>query len=341
MQSPVKSPLTYRYSGSLDAKVRMYGRDEFLRPLYDKYGQRFTKYRKAWEAVKNNPGHLPPFPLFLDIEPEYRCNLRCVTCPHQFGEKNPSYIEDAMSVEMFESICKEAARYQMPAISVSNNNEGLMQHNLFRYIDLSASYGMIDIFLGTNGHLLTEEMSRRIINSPLTRLLISIDAANADSYFKMRRSKKYGMVVDNIKYFHALRKQFKANLPLIRVSMVVTSINENEIEEFKEHWKDTADIISLQRYLQPLGLSQTENQLVPKAREKIKDRICSALWQRMTIRANGDVIACCHLSNTLKVGNIRNHSIHEIWHGDGMKNLRNIHLKGEYHLIDVCASCME
>jgi len=128
----------------------MFGREDFLEPLYEKYGQRFIEYRMEWEYIKENPGYLPRFPLFLDVEPEYRCNLRCVTCPHSLGRRNPSYLSDVMTVEMFKSICEEAARYEMPAISVSNNNEGLMQKHLFDYIDLAASYGMMDIFLGTN-----------------------------------------------------------------------------------------------------------------------------------------------------------------------------------------------
>jgi len=159
----------------------------------------------------------------------------------------------------------------------------------------------------------------------------------------MRRSNRYADVVHNAKQFHEMRLRYKVKLPIIRVSMVVTAINESEIEKFKYTWKDTADIISIQRYLIPIVDTNARNhwnRLLPKKREEIKNKICSALWQRMTIRANGDVIACCHLSNRLKVGNLFHRSIYDIWHGKEMNQIRAIHLRGDYHQIDVCASCM-
>lgn len=337
----LKKRMPYTYSGSRDRKVTMFGKEDFLAPLYEKYGSRFLQYRKEWDRCRGDLEYLPDFPLFLDVEPEYRCNLRCITCPHALGKRNPSYHTDVMPLEMFEGICEEAARYGMPAISVSNNNEGLMQKHLFEYIDLAASYGMMDIFLGTNAHLLTKEVSEKILQSELSRLLISIDAAGSDVYFKMRRSKKYDIVVSNVRRFHAMRARHKAKLPLIRVSMVVTSINEHEAENFKQIWKDIADIVSLQRYLPPVVGANARDRLIPKRRDEIENKICSALWQRMTIRANGDVISCCHLSNKLKVGNIAQQSVYDIWHGEEMNHLRAIHLAGDYHRIDVCASCMD
>lgn len=44
----------------------------------------------------------------LDVEPEYRCNLKCVTCIHGVDKKkNPYAIDDTMPVQLFEKICFE------------------------------------------------------------------------------------------------------------------------------------------------------------------------------------------------------------------------------------------
>jgi radical SAM protein with 4Fe4S-binding SPASM domain len=334
------SELTF-YSGTKDKKVKMLSRGDVLDPLIDKFGERFRTYRSEWEKAGLGEGYLPEFPLFLDVEPEYKCNLRCVTCPHQDATKSPQYIKDRMSPEIFRKICEEGKRYGLPAISVSNNNEGLMEKYLTDYIEIAAENGVMDIFVGTNATLLTPELSEKLLTTSLTRLLVSIDAATPETYSTVRKSDKFELVVGNTRDFIELRNRQGKSLPLVRVAMVQTSLNLHEAEQFTEMWTDVADIISLQRYIPFLGDSNVEDYLIPRGREKSDFKVCSPLWQRMTIRANGDVIACCHLANKLKVGNVLETSIREIWHGEEMANLRRIHLAGDYAKIPICKSCIE
>lgn len=334
------SELTY-YSGTKDKKVKMLSRGDVLDPLIDKFGERFRTYRNEWDKAGLGEGHLPDFPLFLDVEPEYKCNLRCVTCPHQDATNSPQYIRDRMTLETFQKICEEGKQYGLPAISVSNNNEGLMEKYLTDYIEIAAENGVMDIFVGTNAILLTPEMSEKLLKTDLTRLLVSIDAATPETYAEVRKSEKFDLVVNNTKNFIDMRNRQGKSLPLVRVAMVQTSLNQHEADQFTDLWTDVADIISLQRYIPFLGDSNIEDYLIPRGREKSDFTVCSPLWQRMTIRANGDVIACCHLANKLKVGNVNETSIHEIWHGEQMSYLRQTHLDGEYAKIPICKSCIE
>jgi len=332
----------YKYSGSSDSKVVMYGKDNFLKPLYKKYGQRFYEYRKEWDKTVNEPGYLPDFPLFLEVEPIYKCNLKCITCIHQLKRsENPSYIDETMSIETFKKICEEGKKYNTPAISINNANEGLLHKELFEFIDIASEYDFIDIFLGTNAILLNKERSLKLLNSDLSRILISIDATTKETYLKMRRADKFDQVVENTKQFYNLKKKLGKDLPLIRVSMVLTAFNEHEKDDFLNFWKEMADIVSLQRYRSPFGDYNRDDPLYPKSHQPLKSNICSNLWQRIVIRSNGDVLACCDVTNKLVVGNIKNQSIHQIWHGKKMNNFRKLHLEGKYHTIPVCHSCMK
>jgi len=330
----------YSYTGTVDGKVQMKGRDDFLKPMYEKFGERFYNYRHEWDRAGTADGYLPDFPLFLDIEPEYLCNLRCIHCSLQDGKENPSYIPNRMSVEMYRRICEEGRQHGLPAITVSNNNEGLLQKNLFDYIQSAKDAGIMDIFVGTNAHLLTLELGEKLIKSGLTRLLISLDAASDISYKKIRRSDKFDQVVNNILSFKALRNEMGLKLPLIRVSMVVHAMNQHEEKAFQDFWENHADIISIQRYIPYQGDPNIVDKLIPIDRESNPSTTCASLFQRMTIRANGDVIACCHLSNKLKIGNISESSIRDIWHSKELNEIRRIHLAGRYNEIDVCKSCM-
>lgn len=332
---------TYSYRGTIDNKVVMKSDHDFLEPLYERFGERFRRYRQEWDRTAQCEGRLPDFPLFLDIEPMYGCNLGCVTCPHKLGRDNPSHLKEVMTPQAFDAICSEGEAHGLPSCSVSNNNEGLMEKHLFDYLESVRKHGVMDVFLGTNALLLTRELSERLVDSALTRLLVSIDAATPETYARMRKNNRFDKVLRNVDDFLEVRaNRGDGKLPLVRVSMVVTSLNEHEQEAFEAMWLGKADIISIQRYVSPWGVHDPDDPLLPSNMEPIGHNVCAALWQRMTIRPNGEVIACCHLSNQLKVGNLAQASIHEIWHGKAMQRLRDIHLSGGYQTIPVCKSCM-
>ena len=98
----------------------MYGKGRTsAAPLYEKIWRTISPLPRRVGSCGQGDGYLPDFPLFLDVEPEYRCNLRCVTCPLQDGKDNPSYIKDRMSLDVYRRICEEGKKYGLPAITVS------------------------------------------------------------------------------------------------------------------------------------------------------------------------------------------------------------------------------
>ena len=338
----------FEYTGTSVPKVVMTGKQDFNEMLAAKFGKRFREYRRSWD-VAGPHGELAEFPLFLDIEPAYECNLGCSTCVFSLDEKTSPYtFKDKMSLDMFERICKEAKENQMPSVSVTNNNEGLMMPDLINYIETAASHGIMDIFAGTNAVLLNEEMALKLINSSLTRLLVSIDAASDATYQKTRNSKLYSRVVANTKRFVELRNKLGKQFPLLRVSLVRTSHNENEVQQFKDEWAGVADIISIQEYIPTLPDYDQNISILPsdrspypqKFRPSKSNKFCSSLWQRMSIRANGDMYACCHMNYELKIGNFNDMSIKQAWNSDFMNGLRLIHQSGMYESINPCNTCL-
>ena len=66
-------------------------------------------------------------------------------------------------------------------------------------IKIAKDSGVIDIRILTNGSLMTEEIGKKLLLSGLTFLSFSIDAATSETYYKVRRSKLFNTVVDNLK----------------------------------------------------------------------------------------------------------------------------------------------
>ena len=58
---------------------------------------------------------------------------------------------------------------------------------------------------------------------------------------------------------------------------------------------------------------------------------CAGLWNTPMVHVDGDVTTCCldeHLEN--KIGNLRQNSLAQLWHGETMNRWRMAHVEGRF-----------
>ena len=106
----------------------------------------------------------------------------------------------------------------------------------------------LDVMFSTNATLLNEEMSKFLIESGVTRVVISLDAAKNETYKIIRSKDELEKVETNVKRLAELKKEYKTKLPVIRLSFVVQK-NINEIQKFKEKWSEIVDYIDIQEQI--------------------------------------------------------------------------------------------
>ena len=59
------------------------------------------------------------------------------------------------------------------------------------------------------------------------------------------------------------------------------------------------------------------------------------------IRSNGEVCPCCaFFSEELTLGNLKDHTIHELWNSKEMRDLRDIHKTGNWKENEWCKKCI-
>ncbi len=63
---------------------------DIVKKLESIKGKAFSDYRKKWTRA-NNFELETDFPLFLHIEAEFRCNMRCSMCVHGIPELKKSF----------------------------------------------------------------------------------------------------------------------------------------------------------------------------------------------------------------------------------------------------------
>jgi len=299
-------------------------------------GDKFVDYRRRWDYVNDNRV-VTDFPLYIVLEQRFKCNLKCPMCILSYPDKvtfDTSSIY--MSDRLFLRVMTEAREYGCPSISMNNTEEPLLgKDKAIERIRIAKKYGFVDIMMNTNGVLLNERVSESIIDSGLTRLLIGFDGNSKETYEKIRVGASYEKVKSNIERFLHLRKKKGSKLPIVRLSFVVNELNQHEVDEFYEYWKDKVDYVAFQDYVRP----PVETPDIMSQRCKGIDQICDQPWNRVTVRANGEVLPCCSFwGYYLNVGNVNSKSIYDIWNGAKIDMIRSSFESNSPN--DICNKCM-
>lgn len=311
--------------------------------------QEYFEYRKNWAEYPKR-GIVGEFPLNLDIEPTNQCNLRCPFCYRTIAinSKNSTFNEQGtMSLDTYERILKQIVvngKCMVPAIKLTHRGEPLLNSNLPEMIRMAKEIGAIDVIMNTNGTMLTEELSEKILSAGIDKVLFSFDSPYAEKYESTRVGASYDRVLDNIKRFVKIRNEKKAYGTLVRVGMVITEdVLMGETEDFFELFKNIADVVSYNSVHKEVEVNDAGDYLDTDGKKhNVEERkfADSQLWQRMTINWNGEAEICCeNYKQEWTLGNVYKKTVHEIWTGEQFQKVRDAHRKGEWWRIPQCRKC--
>ncbi len=330
---------------STDNKVKHFSKDEEINvKLGDLIGKKFTEYRKVWDAA-NRFKLTTEFPLFLQLDMNQNCNLKCPHCIIGDPELTKKYYNGPpLSWDDYKRVVREGEEHGCPSIAPQGNNEPLLLKDFESYVKYAHDHSFIDIMINTNATLLTEARAKKLLDSGLTRLRFSIDAATAETFKKIRVGGNYDKVVRNVERFLSLKEAGGYRLPITGVSFCKMSTNEHELNDFFSYWENKVDIVSVQTFVPPVlegDFSKYYSSDQHEGGKQFKGFKCPQPFQRITFR-NYEMTPCCAMfSHKLKLGDFRRDSIYKAWNCDAMKELRRIHKNGEYAKNEFCKKCVE
>jgi len=300
-------------------------------------GSAYLRYREMWRAAENFEIR-PDWPLHLDIDTNYTCNLRCIMCPLGVGGFPAVYENKWLDFALYRRVISEGAEKGLASIRLGLTGEPLLRPDIIDFVRLAQDLDLVDIMLITNGLLLTEDLGRKLIQAGLTRLMVSLDAVRPETYRRIRRGGDLAQVATNLRAFLKIRRELGADLPLLRVSFIRMSLNESEQEEFHRVWSDQADYISFQEYTNILESPRTD--YFPAQRREVESFRCSDPWQRMSLFVNGDLFPCCSdFGRLAPVGNAWKDPVGRAWLSAESESLRRIHREGRWRENPVCRRC--
>lgn len=299
----------------------------------DKFGDRFTEYRRLWELA-NKAAILTPYPIEISFELSNKCNYSCVFCARnaKFKEKidlDLNKPDVKLPLSIYKKIIDEGRNNNLFSVFFSSGSEPFIEKNFSEFLDYARKNGIVDIRVTTNGFLLNQENIKSLVDTKTTFIGISIDAYKPETYKKLRKH-DLNKVINNIMNLIDYKLKNGKKFPIIRVSFIKTKENIDEMDDFLNFWSDKADIIDFQ------DLFTYEYCSLEEARRN--NFFCAQPWQRVNIWADGKLTLCCGwTAQKIAIGNAFEQSIKDIWNSQTANQFRDSLLQKNY--LDVCLWC--
>ncbi|MEX0764802.1 MAG: radical SAM protein [Nitrosopumilaceae archaeon] len=302
----------------------------------------YWEYRRKWSEYPKRM-YVSDFPLNLDIETTNICNLACPMCSRTIQINDGTYVDiGTMSMDIYKKIIDEGAENGLCAVKLNYLGEPLADRYIVDRIKYAKARGIIEVMFNTNASLLTEEKSIQLLEAGLDSIFFSVDGILPETFNKIRIGTDYETVVTNIKNFVRIKNEGNYKHVQTRVSMVVLPGMEKEAEEYTKFWLPILGQVGFGEWVDHRGKGTTKDD---HSREIIYDDynpdfVCAQPFQRMFIMYDGVCTPCCpDVSRGYVVGDIKNQTIKEIWHGERYGRLREAQINGRYRDIDICRSC--
>jgi radical SAM protein with 4Fe4S-binding SPASM domain len=300
----------------------------------------YTRHKSLSEVVriarKRLYCRLRGYPHSIVVEPSARCNLACAMC---WASEAREHIEKKfLSYQEFKGVVDDVASF-CANVTFSFCGEPLLNPDVYDMIAYARQKG-INVGLSTNGMLLNEDNVARLLDAGLNQVVVSLDAADQQTFETMRVGGDFHSVVNAVRIFAREKKKRRQKGTLINLQMIVTQKNAHQVDDFvglaRDLGADVASIKSLfveQRARQDYVDKLIQDYLPEHDISRYKRRADgSIVLKKMgpcpgvnypVIASNGDVYVCCFdIFGEYSQGNAISEKFSKVWRKASYRQVR-------------------
>jgi MoaA/NifB/PqqE/SkfB family radical SAM enzyme len=269
--------------------------------------------------------YVAPFPLHVDFEASFKCNLNCPMCfrPH-IDKKNYG----DMDFDLYKKGIDECVKHDLYSIRLSWRGESTMNPDLVKMVRYAKEKGIKEVSFITNARLLEGKLAEGLIKAGLDYLTVSVDGLE-EHYNVLRKPNTFDDISKKLEDFYKLKNKIGGGFPLLKVQAIWTYIKEDPAAYYN-YFKNFTDKINF----------DPENDYSLKEVPQDRDFICQYPWQRITVTWNGEIPLCISDWNLhTKIGDLKTQTIKEVWLGEAMDRYRKIQLGKNRLSIPCCKKC--
>lgn len=290
-------------------------------------------------------------PAAVSIEPTTACNLRCPQCPS--GLRQFTRPTGNLKPEVNHLILDRFGK-NLQHINYYFQGEPFINPDFLNLVR-EARKRNIYVVTSTNAHFISAETAKKIIDSGLSEIIISIDGTSQETYEKYRIEGQLEKVLEGTKHLSEAKAALKASNPIITFQFLVVRYNEHQIDDLyalaKKYNVDRVTLKTVQVYDFENG-----NDLIPE-NEKYSRYVktssgklvlknefknsCWRSWSSCVITWDATLVPCCFDKDAQHAfGNLKNQSVKEVWKNQIAKKFRQQILRDRQE-IEICKNCSE
>ncbi|KMP10311.1 hypothetical protein UR09_06640 [Candidatus Nitromaritima sp. SCGC AAA799-A02] len=267
-------------------------------------------------------------PRTIVIEPYNVCNLACIMCPYPEMTRK----KERMDLPLFKKIIDDAVDSGFKALSLSLYNEPFLDKTIFDKIKYAKERGL-EAAITSNGTILTDEMIKNTMESGVDCVTFSIDSLTKENYEKIRVNAKFEETIQNVERILEYRKRHNYKKPLIAMSAVRQLENDSSLDHLEELLKGLD--------LYAIAIKDNRKEGTPAYKHLNRSVYpCWWPWNQFIVYSNGKTGLCCmDYDNAHDIGDLNTQTIAEVWNSEKFTRMRELHLKGRGHEMELCKDC--
>ena len=267
-------------------------------------------------------------PKYVWVAVSTACDLRCGFCPRQYIEPVDSGF---MDLERFRVTARQFDGLQKAALF--GLGDPLLSKSFFEFVAICHAHGL-EITTTSNGMSLTEDVARRLIESGVEELGVSMDAATPALFRRLRAPGDLDTICRNVERLSELKRQAGRAAPCLVIPCTISSENLHELPAMVDlahrlgaTGVSFSDLVAMRedfaRYCVPdspelnrrleeafqrgkdLGLvvgrfRQKMNPWVGRAAEtEGRPHGCPTLYEHFHLERRGETKYCCYIGDTI------------------------------------------
>jgi radical SAM protein with 4Fe4S-binding SPASM domain len=197
--------------------------------------------------------------------------------------------------------------------------ESLLHKNFIDCIKYAKKKGIKEVSTLTNGKKMIDKgFCERMVNAGLDWITVSIDGID-EIYESIRKPITFFQIKQAMMNLNEARDRRGLNKPAIKIQGVWPAVKQ-AADAYLDIFTPLSDLIYINPLVDYLSCdSQDQIQYVP-------DFVCYQPFQRLVITSSGEALMCANDQiGEVVIGNAKNMTIHELWHGRIMQKVRNDH----------------
>jgi radical SAM protein with 4Fe4S-binding SPASM domain len=285
----------------------------------------------------------------LYIEPASLCNLRCQFCDFQSNPNNENFLKKKgiMSMDVFYEVLEELKKlsFRFDQVSFHLHGEPLLCKDLSKMISLIRTHNIGDqLHMNTNGVLLYPDVMKKLIESGLNRLTLSLDTLSREKYRLFKGKDLLPQLLENIQHaidiVEASDTDLDFEIKCVKAQgnySITDEDSDNIINHFRRHAEKSSRVhVLIAKEI--TWYTKSKQETIPPDHSP-----CELPFYQVAINYDGSVSPCAtDITKSLDLGCIVGRSkqhLVDIMNSEKLRYIRKKHLSEELDDIPACKHC--